>query len=75
MNRTKILAAFEKVPSIIEMAQNKADAFPLDGRNQKSVRLHQAIQELFTTLLGALPALINILIPTTLRKTEQQREH
>ncbi|KFA78623.1 hypothetical protein S40288_11199 [Stachybotrys chartarum IBT 40288] len=65
MNREKILAAFENVPNIIEMARNKAETLPLDGANPKSVQLHKSVQELQNTLLEILPALIDKLIPGT----------
>jgi hypothetical protein len=68
MNREKILAAFENVPNIIEMARNKAETLPLDGANPKSVQLHKSVQELQNTLLEILPALIDKLIPGTFRK-------
>jgi hypothetical protein len=70
MNRHKILAAFGAVPSIIEMAQNKAQTFPMDSNNVKSVQLHKSIRELQETLLRTLPALINKLIPGTFRKNK-----
>lgn len=72
MNRLKILAAFGTVPQIIEMAQNKAETFPLDGKNPKRIQLHKNIQDLQETLLRTLPALINKLIPGTFRKPTQQ---
>jgi hypothetical protein len=75
MNRRKILTAFEAVPNIIEIAQNKAKTFPMDSKNPKSVQLHQSIQELQETLLGTLPALINKLIPGTFRKNTTQNLH
>jgi hypothetical protein len=68
MNRRKILAAFGAVPNIIEMAQTKAETFPMDSKNLKRVQLHTSIQELQETLLQTLPALINKLIPGTFRK-------
>lgn len=72
MNRAKILASFESVPNIIEMARNKAENFPLDSKNPKSIQLHQNVQELQATLLRTLPALINKLVPGTFRKTAIQ---
>jgi len=75
MNRRKILAAFGDVPNIIEMARNKAETFPLDSKNPKSVQLHKSIQELQETLLRTLPALINKLIPGTFRKNTTQNLH
>jgi hypothetical protein len=63
MNRLRILGAFETVPNIIEMARNKAQTFPLDERNPKSVKLHENVHELRTTLLQVLPVLINKLVP------------
>ena len=72
MNRQRILAAFGAVPNIIEIAQNKAETFPMDSRNLKSVQLHKSIQELQETLLRTLPALINKLIPGTFRKKIMQ---
>jgi hypothetical protein len=72
MNRRKILAAFGDVPNIIEMARNKAETFPMDCKNLKSVQLHKSIQELQETLLRTLPALINKLIPGTFRKNTTQ---
>ena len=68
MNRLKILGAFEKVPNIIEMARNKAEAFPLDSGNPKSVQLHKNVEELQATLLETLPPLINKLVPGSFRK-------
>lgn len=65
MNRLRILGAFEMVPTIIEMARNKAETFPLDGNNPKSVKLHKNVHELRTTLLRALPALIQKLVPSS----------
>ncbi|RDW91763.1 hypothetical protein BP5796_01157 [Coleophoma crateriformis] len=67
MNRRKILAAFGNVPNIIEIARNKAETFPLDSKNPKSIQLHKNIQELQETLLRTLPVLINKLIPGTFR--------
>jgi hypothetical protein len=75
MNRLKILAAFGAVPNIIEIARNKAETFPMDSKNLKSVQLHQSIQELQETLLRILPALINKLIPGTFRKNTTQDLH
>jgi hypothetical protein len=72
MNRCKILSAFGAVPNIIEMAQNKAETFPMDSKNPKSVQLHKSIQELQETLLRTLPALINKLIPGTFCKNMTQ---
>ncbi|KAE8446335.1 hypothetical protein EG329_012084 [Mollisiaceae sp. DMI_Dod_QoI] len=65
MNRRKILGAFGSVPNIIEIARNKAETFPMDSKNPKSVQLHKSIQELQETLLRTLPVLINKLIPGT----------
>lgn len=65
MNRLKILDAFQNVPNIIEMARNKAETFPLDDQNPKSVKLHQNVHELRTTLVRALPPLINKIAPST----------
>lgn len=65
MNRLKILTAFDTVPTIIEMAQNKAETLPLDLNNPKSVKLHMNIHELRTTLLRALPVLIQKLVPSS----------
>ncbi|KAB5583584.1 hypothetical protein GE09DRAFT_1212161 [Coniochaeta sp. 2T2.1] len=65
MNRLRILGAFEMVPNIIEMARNKAELFPLDAKNPKSVKLHKNVHELRTTLLRALPALIQKLVPSS----------
>jgi hypothetical protein len=70
MNRTKILASFERVPNIIEMARNKAKNFPLDSSNQASIQLHRNVQELQETLLRILPPLIEKLVPGTFRKTK-----
>ena len=69
MNRSKILAAFEKVPNIIEEAQNKAHTFrvPVHENRQRTAKLDQQVQELRITLLRVLPVLINILIPNTFR--------
>jgi hypothetical protein len=64
-NRVKILTAFENVPNIIESAQNKAATFRRDSNRPKSVQLHNHIQHLQATLLKALPALIDIIIPGT----------
>ncbi len=79
MNRRKILAAFGNVPNIIEIARNKAETFPMDSKNPKSVQLHKSIQELQETLLRTLPVLINKLIPGTFRKNttkkRQQENH
>jgi hypothetical protein len=75
MNRCKILAAFGAVPNIIEMGQNKAETFPMDSKNPKSVQLHRSIQELQETLLRTLPALINKLIPGTFCKNTMQDLH
>jgi hypothetical protein len=75
MNRRKILAAFGGVPNIIEMAQNKAETFPMDSKNLKSVQLHNSIQELQETLLRTLPALINKLMPGTFRKNTTKNLH
>jgi hypothetical protein len=75
MNRRKILAAFGAVPNIIEIAQNKAQTFPMDSKNLKSVQLHKSIQELQETLLRTLPALINKLIPGTFRKNTTKNLH
>lgn len=63
MNRLRILGAFGKVPNIVEMARNKAETFPLDGQNPKSVKLHQNVHELRMTLVRVLPPLINKLVP------------
>jgi hypothetical protein len=68
MNRVKILNAFGSLPNIIEMARNKAKNLPLDNTNAKSVSLHDSVKELLDTLLDALPALIEKLIPGTFRK-------
>ncbi|KAK3376048.1 hypothetical protein B0T24DRAFT_699039 [Lasiosphaeria ovina] len=65
MNRLKILAAFESVPNIIEMARNKAETFKLDSNDPKSIQLHKRVQELQLTLIQTLPALINRLVPGT----------
>jgi len=65
MNRLRILGAFEMVPNIIEMARNKAETFPLDDRNPKSVKLHKSVHQLRMTLLRALPALIQKLVPSS----------
>ncbi|KAK0713760.1 hypothetical protein B0T26DRAFT_678051 [Lasiosphaeria miniovina] len=65
MNRLKILAAFESVPNIIEMARNKAETFKLDSSNPKSIQLHKCVQELQLMLIRTLPALINRLVPGT----------
>jgi hypothetical protein len=65
MNRLRILGAFEMVPNIIEMARNKAETFPLDANNPKSVKLHKNVHDLRTTLLRALPALIQKLAPSS----------
>jgi hypothetical protein len=75
MNRNKILAAFGAVPNIIEIAKKKAETFPLDSKNLKSIQLHNSIQELQETLLRTLPALINKLIPGTFRKNTTQNLH
>lgn len=75
MNRLKILEAFEKVPNIIEMARNKAETFPLDSENPKTVQLHENVHKLQKTLLRTLPVLINKLVPGTFRKTTQQKPH
>ena len=68
LNRGKILAAFERLPNIIEEAQNKANAFPVDEANPKTVILDRAVRGLRMLLVQSLPALINILIPDTFRK-------
>lgn len=68
MNRIKILAAFERVPNIIEEAQNKANTFPLDKENPRTVKLDRQVRALRKTLVQVLPVLINILIPNTFRK-------
>ncbi|KAK3312951.1 hypothetical protein B0H66DRAFT_569238 [Apodospora peruviana] len=65
MNRVKILAAFENVPNIIEIAWSKAKTFPLDRDKPKSVKLHQNVEKLQETLLKTLPMLINKLVPGT----------
>ncbi|KAM7213570.1 hypothetical protein V8F06_011067 [Rhypophila decipiens] len=64
LNRTKILGAFENVPNIIEMARTKAETFPLDSNNTKSVQLHKKVRLLQDTLIKSLPPLINKLVPS-----------
>jgi hypothetical protein len=65
LNRLRILGAFEMVPNIIETARNKTETFPLDERNPKSIKLHDSVNKLRTTLLRALPALIQKLVPSS----------
>ncbi|KAK0643182.1 hypothetical protein B0T16DRAFT_178493 [Cercophora newfieldiana] len=65
MNRYKILSAFEKLPNIIEEAENKSNAFPLDNTKPKTVILDRAVRGLRMLLVQSLPALINILIPNS----------
>ncbi|KAH7323239.1 hypothetical protein B0I35DRAFT_427345 [Stachybotrys elegans] len=65
LNRDKILAAFESVPNIIEMAMDKARTLQPDPANPKSVDLHRSIQDLQNTLLKVLPVLIDRLLPGT----------
>jgi hypothetical protein len=65
MNRYKILSAFERLPNIIEEAENKSTAFPLNPENPKTVRLDRTVRGLRMLLVQSLPALINILIPNT----------
>ncbi|KAK0712618.1 hypothetical protein B0T26DRAFT_714770 [Lasiosphaeria miniovina] len=67
LNRLKILAAFERLPNIVEIARNKMKAFPLDIGNSKSIELHQKIHKLQTTLLATLPLLIDKLVPGSFR--------
>ena len=73
MNRLKILGAFDSVPNVIEMARNKAESFPLDEANPKSIKLHKSIQELQWTLLRVLPPLIDKIVPKTFRTTRFHR--
>ena len=75
MNRLKILGAFDTVPNVIEMARNKAESFPLDGGNPKSIKLHKSVQELQSTLLDVLPLLINKLVPNTFRMHFSRMDH
>jgi len=72
MNRLKILAAFENLPNIIEMAQDKAKTMPLDVNNPKSIKLHGKIGKLHKTLLQTLPFLMHKLVPNTFGKTSEQ---
>jgi len=65
LNRYKILSAFERLPNVIEEAQNKSNAFPVDKANPKTVILDRAVRGLRMLLVQSLPALINILIPNT----------
>lgn len=65
MNRLKLMTAFETIPNIVEMAQNKAANFPLEGGNPKAIRLHKEIAEFQQTLLKTIPALIGRLAPGT----------
>lgn len=53
------------VPTIIEIARNKAETFPLDERNPKSVKLHESVHKLRITLQRALPTLIQKLVPSS----------
>jgi hypothetical protein len=69
LNRYKILSAFERLPNIIEEAENKSNAFPLDTSNPKTVRLDRAVWGLRMLLVQSLPALINILIPNSFFNT------
>ena len=71
IHRVKILGAFQDVPNIIEMATNKSNIFPLDRQHPKIIQLHKNVQELHTTLLKALPVLINMLIPGTFREVNR----
>jgi len=73
MNRIKILTAFERVPNIIEEAQNKAKSFPVGHENPRTVTLHSKIHALRDTLVRVLPVLINILIPKTFSMSSSQR--
>ena len=73
MNRIKILTAFEKVPNIIEEARNKAETFPLDKENPKSVQLHKHVDKLHWVLMQTLPVLINRLVPNTFRTVTDNR--
>ena len=66
MNRLKILAAFENLPNIIEMAKNKQKTFKPDSDDPKSRDLHLRVEHLQTTLLRVLPILIDKLVPGTL---------
>ncbi|KAK0639603.1 hypothetical protein B0T16DRAFT_450265 [Cercophora newfieldiana] len=63
-NRNKILHAFENLPNVIQMAQDKANTFPLD-KKMESIRLHESVNELQQTLLRTLPDLIEKLNPGT----------
>lgn len=65
MNRLKIMNAFERVPNIVEMAQNKAAMVSPETDHPKTMQLHRHIGLLRKTLVTTLPPLIDILVPRT----------
>ncbi|KAK3367849.1 hypothetical protein B0H63DRAFT_529557 [Podospora didyma] len=65
MYRLKIMNAFERVPNIVEMAQNKAAMVSPETDHPKTMQLHRHIDQLRKTLVTTLPLLIDILVPRT----------
>ncbi|KAI8635573.1 hypothetical protein F5Y19DRAFT_408325 [Xylariaceae sp. FL1651] len=67
-DRARLLKAFGDIPRVMYMAMSKAQHFPLVDGKMDIVRLHESISYLRGTLLKVIPALIERLMPGSLRR-------